>query len=60
MFIFGHRLRIKNRQQISTPQIVDGDPFSTGELQKSIIFHILEHKFCQGGAPATPLKSATL
>ena len=35
-------------------------PFSTGELQKSIIFHVLEHQFCQGGAPATPLNAATL
>ena len=59
MFIFGHRSRIKNRQQISTPQIVDGEPFSTGEVQKSIIFRVSSGNFCQRGAPATPFKSAT-
>ena len=42
------------------PQIVDGDPFCTGELQKSVIFHVWVAYSPNWSAPATSLKSATL
>ena len=45
MFIFCHIFKIKNRQQIWTPQIVDGDPFCTEEPQKSIIFCVWRRHF---------------
>ena len=59
-FIFCQRSTIVDRQQILTPQIVDGDPFSTGELQKSEFFQEREPYTPNRSAPATPLKSATL
>ena len=42
------------------PQIVDGDPFSTGNLQKSEFFRKKVAYTLIRSAPATPLKSATL
>ena len=57
---FCQRSQIVDRQQIPTPQIVDGDLFSTGELEKWYIFCVWSRHFWQGGAPTTPLKSATL
>ena len=60
MFICCHIFKIKNRQQNWTLQIVDEDPFWTGEPQKSLIFRVWRRHFFQGGAPATSLKWATL
>ena len=60
MFIFCRRSTIVDQQQISAPQIADGDHFSIGELQKWYIFSVWSRHFWQGGAAATPLKSASL
>ena len=57
-FVGGQKILIGNK--FRPPQIVDGDPFSTGKLQKWYIFCVWSPHFCQGYAPATPLKSATL
>ena len=46
--------------KFTTPQIVDGDPFSTRELQKSEFFQERVPYTPNMSAPATPLKSATL
>ena len=43
-----------------TPQILDGDPFSTGELKKPVIFCVWVAYTPNMSAPATSLKSATL
>ena len=55
-FFFSQRLNIHNQQQISTPQIVDGDPFTTGELQKSEFFHEKVVHSPQIDLPATSFK----
>ena len=60
MSIFCRSFNFWNRQQILTPQIVDGGPFSTGNLQKSEFFRKRVPYIPNMSAPATPLKSATL
>ena len=53
-------LKSKIGNKFRPPQIVDGDPFSHGNLQKSEFFRKKVAHTPSMGAPATPLKSATL
>ena len=54
--------KIKNLKSATNiyPQIVDGDPFSTVDFQKPVIFRVWVTYSPNMSAPATSLKSATL
>ena len=59
-FFFACSRRKKFFRRNFCPPALDGDPFSTGEPQKSEFFQERTSHFLQRGPPATPFKSATL
>ena len=60
MFIFCQRSKIVDRTEISAICDPILTSFWVKESQTWYIFSVWSRHFCQGGSPATPLKSATL
>ena len=48
--------KIKISTTLDPPQIVDEEPFSTGELSKTYFFSVSSYCGAMRGPPATPLK----
>ena len=59
-FFFACSRRKKFFRRNFCPPELDGDPFSTGEPQKSEFFREITWYYPQRGPPATPFNSATL